>query len=102
MKAAHVYLGHKTSGEVALNQLNFIQFPDSGLATTQDLTSFAPDLASTATALSSGVKIHCGGIGLDVSKTEALESIMQKLKSGFEEAMKSAKEKTSSEEIDLL
>lgn len=80
VNAAQVYLGNNTSGEVALNQLNFTQFPAAGLVTTQDSTSFAPDSASTATALSSGVKTHSGVIGLDVSKTQAPESITEKLK----------------------
>lgn len=80
VNAAQVYLGNNTSGEVALNQLNFTQFSNTGLVTTQDSTSFAPDSASTATALSSGVKTHSGVIGLDASKTKEPESITEKLK----------------------
>lgn len=80
VNAAQVYLGNHESGEITLNQFNFTQFPSTGLVTTQDPTSFAPDCASTATSLSSGVKTHSGVIGLDASKTKQLESITEKLK----------------------
>lgn len=80
VNAAQVYLGNNTSGEVALNQLNFTKFPVAGLVTTQDSTSFAPDSASTATALSSGVKTHSGVIGLDASKAIVPQSITEKMK----------------------
>ncbi len=80
VNAAQVYLGNNTSGEVATKNLNFTQFPVSGVATTHDSTSFCPDSASTATAISCGVKTHSGVLGLEVDKTTAPESITEKLK----------------------
>lgn len=80
VNVAQVYLGNHESGKVTLNQLNFTQFPSTGLVTTQNSTSFVPDSASTATALSSGVKTHSGVIGLDASKMKEPESITEKLK----------------------
>lgn len=80
VNAAQVYQGNNTYGEVTTDNLNFTEFPVAGLVTTHDSTSFAPDSASTATALSSGVKTHSGVIGLNVDKTQASESITEKLK----------------------
>ncbi|MEL7567474.1 MAG: alkaline phosphatase [Dehalobacterium sp.] len=80
VNAAQVYSGNNTSGEVATKNLNFTQFPVAGVATTHDSTSFCPDSASTATAVSCGVKTHSGVIGLNVDKTTKPESITEKLK----------------------
>jgi alkaline phosphatase len=79
INAAQVYLGNNTSGEVETASLDFTQFPVSGNVTTYDSTSFCPDSASTATALSCGVKTHSGVIGLAVDKETAPESITELL-----------------------
>lgn len=39
-------------------QLSFTQFPHLGLMTTYDATSYIPDSAATATAMSTGVKVY--------------------------------------------
>lgn len=80
VNAAQVYLGNNTSGSVEAADLNFTKFPVTGIATTYDSTSFCPDSASTATAISSGVKTHSGVIGLNVDKTKKPQSITEILK----------------------
>ncbi len=80
VNAAQVYLGNNTTGEVQTESLNFTQFPYAGVATTYDSTSFCPDSASTATALSCGVKTHSGVLGLEVDKVTKPESITEMLK----------------------
>ena len=80
VNAAQVYLGDNIAGEVETGKLNFTQFPVAGVATTYDSTSFCPDSASTATALSCGVKTHSGVLGLEVDKTTKPESITEMLK----------------------
>ncbi len=80
VNAAQVFNGNNTAGEVTPGPLNFTQFPVAGVATTYDSTSFCPDSASTATALSCGVKTHSGVIGLEVDKTTAPDSITELLK----------------------
>ncbi|RDY27022.1 alkaline phosphatase [Romboutsia weinsteinii] len=81
VNAAQVYNGTiKNPDKIELDKLGFTQFPVVGSATTQDATSFAPDSASTATAISSGVKTHSGVIGLNADKKTAPESITEKLK----------------------
>lgn len=80
MNAAQVYNGDNTDGKVKPKRLSFNQFPSNGLATTYDSTSFAPDSASTATALSCGVKTHSGVIGLAVDKKTQPENITEKVK----------------------
>lgn len=80
VNAAQVYLGNNNSGEVATRSLNFTKFPVAGVATTHDSTSFCPDSASTATALSCGVKTHSGVIGLEADKTTEPTSITEMLK----------------------
>ena len=79
INAAQVYLGNNTSGQVDTSDLNFTQFPVSGNVTTHDSTSFCPDSASTATALSCGVKTHSGVLGLAADKTTQPESITEML-----------------------
>jgi len=80
VNAAQVYLGNNKSGEVETKSLNFTEFPVLGSVTTHDSTSFCPDSASTATALSCGVKTHSGVIGLEVDKVTRPESITEILK----------------------
>ncbi len=80
VNAAQVYLGSKNNKNVDVTRLGFTQFPVSGMATTQDSTSFCPDSASTATAVSSGVKTQSGVIGLSEDKKTVPENISEKLK----------------------
>ncbi|MEL7604098.1 MAG: alkaline phosphatase, partial [Bacillota bacterium] len=80
INAAEVLIGDNKPGEVAVKSLNFTQFPVTGVATTYDSTSFCPDSASTATAISCGVKTHSGVIGLNVDKTTKPVSITELLK----------------------
>ncbi len=80
VNAAQVFLGSKASGEVKTQSPNFTEFPVSGNVTTYDSTSFRPASASTATALSCGVKTHSGVIGLEVDKATRPESITEILK----------------------
>ena len=60
--------------------LSFMDFEVAGSATTFDSTSFCPDSASTATSISAGHKTHSGVINMDETKTEAYETIAEKLK----------------------
>jgi alkaline phosphatase len=80
INAAQICLGNNKSGEVATKNLNFTQFPVTGLATTYDSTSFCPDSASTATSISSGIKTHSGVIGMKTDKKTPVETIAEKLK----------------------
>ncbi len=80
INSAQVYEGNNLSGEVALEKMNFTQFPAAGVATTQDSTSFCPDSASTATSLATGVKTHSGTIGMKVDKTTVVPTIAELLK----------------------
>lgn len=56
LNAANIYQGVTEKGDLNLGNLAVSEFPVVGSATTQDATSFCPDSASTATAISSGVK----------------------------------------------
>lgn len=80
INAAQIYQGNNAPGEVDTKELNFTQFPVAGVATTHDATSFAPDSASTATSLSTGVKTHSGTIGLEVDKVTVADNISELLK----------------------
>ncbi|PHV70812.1 alkaline phosphatase [Sporanaerobium hydrogeniformans] len=80
LNAAQVYQSAMKSSNIELSKLAITQFPVVGSATTQDSTSFCPDSASTATAISSGIKTHSGVIGLGIDKKTAPESITEKLK----------------------
>lgn len=80
LNAAQVYKGATEKGGVNLGKLAVSSFPVVGSATTQDSTSFCPDSASTATAISSGVKTHSGVIGYNADKETKPESITEKLK----------------------
>ncbi|MGL5764092.1 MAG: alkaline phosphatase [Sarcina sp.] len=79
LNAARVFLG---TGEkdIKTGTLAVDSFPVVGSATTHDSTSFAPDSASTATAIATGVKTHSGVIGLEADKKTKPESITEKLK----------------------
>jgi alkaline phosphatase len=79
VNAAQVYNGNNSEGEVDTADLLFTEFPAVGLATTHDSTSFCPDSASTATAMSTGYKTHSGVIGLAVDKTTEVTNIAELL-----------------------
>lgn len=64
VNSAQIYGGNNKHNNMKLNVLNFQDFEAVGYQTTHDATSFAPDSASTATALSSGFKTWSGTIGL--------------------------------------
>jgi len=64
VNAAQIYGGTNEHNNINLKELNFQKFEAVGYQTTHDATSFAPDSASTATALSSGFKTWSGTIGL--------------------------------------
>lgn len=80
VNATQVYLGSKNSNEINLNRLGFTKFPVVGNATTQDLTSFCPDSASTATAIANGYKTHSGVIGLKGDGKSKPENLIEKMK----------------------
>lgn len=81
VNAAQVYKGTVANKDkVDLEKLGFTKFPVIGNVTTQDSTSFAPDSASTATAIAGGVKTHSGVIGLESDKETKTETIAEKLK----------------------
>ena len=80
LNAANIYQGVTEKGDLNLGNLAVSEFPVVGSATTQDATSFCPDSASTATAISSGVKTHSGVIGYNADKQTKPESITEKLK----------------------
>lgn len=80
INAAQIYEGNNNKGFIESDLVNFSQFPVAGIATTQDSTSFAPDSASTATSLASGVKTHSGTIGLEKDLKTVAPTITEYLK----------------------
>lgn len=64
VNSAQIYGGNNKHNNMKLDVLNFQDFEAVGYQTTHDATSFAPDSASTATALSSGFKTWSGTVGL--------------------------------------
>jgi alkaline phosphatase len=80
VNAAQVFNGNNTVGEISTDNLLFSSFPACGMATTHDSTSFCPDSASTATAMSTGYKTHSGVIGMAVDKTTSVANIAELLK----------------------
>lgn len=80
LNSARIFLGASKGSEIKTESLAVDSFPSVGSATTHDSTSFAPDSASTATAISTGVKTHSGVIGLEADKKTKPESITEKLK----------------------
>ena len=81
INGAQIYNGTMANKDnVELDRLGFTEFPVAGSASTQDSTSFAPDSASTATSIASGVKTHSGVIGLEADKTTEVTTIAEQLK----------------------
>ena len=64
VNSAQIYKGNNNPNQISLKKLSFQNFEAVGYQTTHDSTSFAPDSASTSTALSSGYKTWSGTIGL--------------------------------------
>ena len=62
------------------NNLVMMDFPVSGSAQTYDSTSFAPDSASTATAIATGNKTWSGSINVSLDFSKKYETIAEKLK----------------------
>ncbi|NLM06582.1 MAG: alkaline phosphatase [Tissierellia bacterium] len=80
VNAAQVFTGNSKPGEIKPGKINFLDFPITGVATTQDSTSFCPDSASTATSIAGGVKTHSGVIGLTQDKKNKVETIAETAK----------------------
>ncbi|MGL4740814.1 MAG: alkaline phosphatase [Sarcina sp.] len=79
LNAARIFLSSNEK-DIKTGALAVDSFPIVGSATTHDSTSFAPDSASTATAIATGVKTHSGVIGLEADKETKPESITEKFK----------------------
>lgn len=62
------------------SNLTMMDFAVAGSAQTYDSTSFAPDSASTATALATGHKTWSGSINVSEDFTQEYETIAEKLK----------------------
>jgi alkaline phosphatase len=76
-------MGNKEEGSILSKDkdaLPFMNFPVIGSAQTYDSTSFCPDSASTATAISTGHKTYSGTINMDETGTKKYETITEKLK----------------------
>ncbi|MFR5266698.1 alkaline phosphatase [Clostridium sp.] len=80
VNATQVYLGSQNSKEINLKRLGFTKFPIVGNVTTQDLTSYCPDSASTATAIANGYKTYSGVIGLKGDMKSHPENLVEKFK----------------------
>lgn len=80
VNAAQMYQGNKQYSEIRTKPLNFTKFPVLGLVTTYNASSFIPDSASTATALSSGIKTLSGMIGVRPDNDNIPQSITEKVK----------------------
>ncbi|OON91908.1 MAG: alkaline phosphatase [Epulopiscium sp. Nele67-Bin001] len=81
VNAAQVYRGTaKYKDTVEVDPLAFAQFPTVGTVYTQDATSFAPDSASTITALTGGVQTHSGVVGMDIDKVTPTYTIAERLR----------------------
>ncbi len=61
-------------------RLGYLDFPSVGITTTYDSTSFAPDSASTATSIATGMKTHSGTINMNETLTTAYETIAEQIK----------------------
>ena len=78
VNAARIYKGSISQEQVPMGELNFSQFPVTGVVTTFDATSVCPDSASTATAISCGVKTQSGVLG--IAAQEETRNIAEMLK----------------------
>ncbi len=80
VNATQIYKGSIAQEELAIGELNFTQFPVTGMATTYDAASFCPDSASTGTALSCGIKTKSGVLGLAADKETQPKNIAEMFK----------------------
>ena len=78
VNAAQIYTGNKD--KVEIKPLEFYKFPTVGLVNTEDSTSFCPDSASTATAISSGNKTQSGVIGKTSDLQKNVTTVAEKMK----------------------
>lgn len=78
VNAAQIYTGNKD--KVEIKPLEFYKFPTVGLVNTEDSTSFCPDSASTATAISSGAKTQSGVIGKTSDLQKNVTTVAEKMK----------------------
>ena len=78
VNAAQIYTGDKK--KVEIKPLEFYKFPTVSLVNTEDSTSFCPDSASTATAISSGTKTHSGVIGKSSDLQNNVTTVAEKMK----------------------
>ncbi len=80
ISATQYYLGTKENPDAAMPtpaSLSFTNFENVGIMTTYDATSFCPDSASTATAMSSGEKTLSGVVNYNVDKSAPLKPITE-------------------------
>lgn len=77
VQAAQIYKGDRQKMEI--KPMDFFEFPTIGLVETADSTSFCPDSASTATAISSGVKTKSGVIGKTPDLAQEVRTITEDL-----------------------
>lgn len=80
VNAAQAFMGSGGGEQPAIGSLSFTRFPVTGIVTTFDETSVCPDSASTATALSCGIKTQSGVVGMTGDKASAPQSITEMLK----------------------
>ncbi len=81
VNAAQVYQGTiNFIDKVDVDPLAFTQFPTVGTVYTQDATSFAPDSASTITALTGGVQTYSGVVGMEVDRETPTYTIAEQLR----------------------
>ncbi len=65
------------------DMLGFLEFPVTGSAQTYSSTSYCPDSASAATAISTGYRTYSGRINMNENATKSYETIAEKLKKQF-------------------
>lgn len=72
--------GEEKTELVSKSNLTMMDFPVAGSAQTYDSTSFAPDSASTATAIATGNKTWSGSINVSLDFSEKYETIAEQMK----------------------
>lgn len=77
---AQMIEGNEKSGETKVRPLNWSKFPYTGIVNVHDATSLIPDSASTASAMSTGNKIHSGVICKDTDLMKSFRTIADKYK----------------------
>lgn len=80
ISATQYYLGTKENPDSAIPvpaALSFTNFPNVGIMTTYDASSFCPDSASTATSMASGQKTLSGVINYDINKEKTFKLVSE-------------------------